>query len=198
MVWSRFRNIAIFLSNKKMVGQPTRQPKWPARYVLQKSTRTVHSYVHKITCMPNFCWKKCAERRSCCDVTDQQASPDSCEAADSCHARLRQQFHAANAYLEHFRDNYLDFVSRVHQPRRQLLHLPGGEHRIQEPDKNHDKRHIQESATWNRAENICAALVHVHVWRGGIWICLSDWLPLSLSGFFFYRRQQSFEIHVMV
>ena len=88
--------------------------------------------------MPYFCCKKCAERRSCCDVTDQQASPDSCEAADSCHARLRQQFPATNSYAEQRRGKLLVYISHVHQQRRQLLHLPGGEQGIQERIKEYD------------------------------------------------------------
>ena len=105
----------------------------------------------------HFCYKKKrAEQRSCCDVTGQQASHGSCEAADSYLARLRRQFCATTDSLKRFIDQLLDRVSHVHQQRRQLLHLPGGEQGIQERDENYDKHHIKESTTWKRARNIRA------------------------------------------
>ena len=110
--------------------------------------------------MSNFSYDKVrTERRSCCDVTDQQASHGSREAADSYHARLRHQFRASSSRTERVFDKLLDCVSRLHQQRRQLLHLPGGEQGIPERNQSYDQRHIQESATWNRAEDIYAALI---------------------------------------
>ena len=82
--------------------------------------------------------KMCTERRSCRDVTDQQASHGSCEAVDSYHARLHRQFRADTSGHERALDKLLDCVSRVRQQRCQLLHLPGGEQGIQERDKNYD------------------------------------------------------------
>ena len=109
-----------------------------------------------------FCYDKAhTERRGCRDVTDQQASHGCCEAADSYHARLRHQFRAANPRCERVLDKLLDCVSHVHQQRRQLLHLPVGEHRIQDRGKQYVQRHIKESATSERADNICAALIQV-------------------------------------
>ena len=102
-----------------------------------------------------------SERRSCRDVTDQQASRGGCKAADSCYASLRHQFRTDTYQHERVLDERLDFVFRLHQPRRQLLHLPGREQGIQERDKNYGKRHIKESATWKRKENICAVMVQV-------------------------------------
>ena len=107
-----------------------------------------------------FCSQKMyTERNSCCDVTDQQASHGSREAADSYHARLRHQFRAGTSCLAHTLDKLLGNISVVHQQRRQLLHLPGGEQGIQERNENYDRRHIKENAKWKRADNICAALI---------------------------------------
>ena len=87
--------------------------------------------------------KTYTELRRCCDVTDQQASRGSCEAADSYHARLRRQFPAGSSCRQRALDKLSDYVSIVHQPRRQLLHLPSGEQGIQERVKEDDKRHIK-------------------------------------------------------
>ena len=74
-----------------------------------------------------------SERRSFCDVTDQQASHGSREAADSLDARLRTDFPSATTHREDVGCIYpLDRLYLVHQQRRQLLHLPGGEQGIQE------------------------------------------------------------------
>ena len=109
-----------------------------------------------------FCYDKThTERRGCRDVTGQQASHGCCEAADSYHARLRHQFRAANSRCERALDKLLDCVSHVHQQRRQLLHLPGREQGFQERNKSFDQRHIEESATWKRAEDICGFSVQV-------------------------------------
>ena len=109
----------------------------------------------------DFCYKIRAERRSFCDVTDEQASHGSREAADSYYARLRHQFRASSSRNERVLDKLLDGVSLVHQQRRQLLHLPVGEHRIQDRGKQYVQRHIKESTRFTRSGNICAALVHV-------------------------------------
>ena len=101
----------------------------------------------------------CTERRSCRDVTDQQASHGSREAADSNHACLRHQLHASTYHIERSRDKLLDWVSHVHQQRRQLLHLPGSEQGIQERDKKYDKRHIEERATRKTTGHFYAAVV---------------------------------------
>ena len=107
-----------------------------------------------------FCFDKIrTERCRCCDVTDQHASHGGCEAAHSYHARLYRQFPAAYFRLERALDKLLDCVSLVHQQRRQLLHLPGSEHGIQEGNESYDQRHIEESATWHRARNIRAVSV---------------------------------------
>ena len=83
-----------------------------------------------------------AERRRCCDVTDQQASRGSRAAADSYYARLHRQFRASSCRLERARGKRLDRLSRVHQQRRQLLHLPDSESGIQERDEKYYQRHI--------------------------------------------------------
>ena len=110
----------------------------------------------------NFCSGQIrSERRSCCDVTDQQASHGSREAADSHYARLRHQFRTSASRFEHALDKLLDYVSFVHQQRRQLLHLSGGEQGIQERDEDHDKRYNKESATWEGTDSICARLEQI-------------------------------------
>ena len=98
------------------------------------------------------------ERHSSCDITDQQASHGSCEAADSYHARLHHQFLASNSHFERVRGKLLDYVFLVHQPRRQLLHLPGCEQGIQERDESNNKSRTGGTATWKLAENISAAI----------------------------------------
>ena len=95
-------------------------------------------YKINIICMISFISNKVrTERRNRCDVTDQQASRDSREAADSCYARLRHQFRTDASQHEPIREKCLDYLSCLHQQRCQLLHLPGGEQGIQEGDKGY-------------------------------------------------------------
>ena len=55
--------------------------------------------------MYDFCFvKTCTKRRSCYDVTDQQAAHGSREAADSYHAHLHRQFYATYPRLERIMD----------------------------------------------------------------------------------------------
>ena len=116
------------------------------------------------TCMMSvFDQIRRAERHSRCDVTDQQASHGSREAADSYHARLRRQLRAGSSRTKRASSKLLDYISFVHQQRRQLLHLSGGEQGIQERDESYDTRHVKESANWKRADNSCAARVQVGV-----------------------------------
>ena len=84
------------------------------------------------------CDQKRTENLICCDVTDQQASRGSREAADSCYARLRHQFPAGSSCRKRALHKLLDYVSIVRPQRRQLLHLPGGEQGIQERIKEYD------------------------------------------------------------
>ena len=98
-----------------------------------------------------FCNKPREEHHSCCDVTGQQASHGSREAADSCYARLRRQFPATNSYVKSGRGEFLVYISHVHQQRRQLLHLPGVEQGIQKRDENSHRTRIEENANWKLA-----------------------------------------------